>query len=98
MSIASLLATVTLPVAYIGIGLALDWHPFTAQLPLLVFCLLIAALIIYKHRGNIARLRAGTELRIPVSSKPRRKAEGTNGNGDKDDHAGPSDLRRLRNP
>jgi len=31
---------------------------------LLVFSILIVAMIIWKHRGNIARLRAGTEHRI----------------------------------
>jgi glycerol-3-phosphate acyltransferase PlsY len=108
MSVASLLATVTLPVAYIAIGQALGWHPFTDQLPLLAFCLLIAGLIIYKHRGNIARLRAGTELRIPrATARPHGNRDGTNGNGngsnghrngDEDDHAGPSDPRRLSNP
>jgi glycerol-3-phosphate acyltransferase PlsY len=31
------------------------------QLPLLVFAIVIPLAIIYKHRANIARLRAGTE-------------------------------------
>jgi len=104
MSVASLLATVTLPVAYLVIGLALKWPVFGEQLPLLVFCLLIATLIIYKHRANLVRLRAGTELRIPrTSARPHGNGDGTNGNGhhrngDEDDHAGPSDPRRLSNP
>lgn len=108
MSVASLLATVTLPIAYVGIGLAAGWPVFGEQLPLLVFCLLIAGLIIYKHRANIARLRDGTELRIPnATARPHRNGDGANGNGnganghrngDEDDHAGPSDPRRLSNP
>jgi glycerol-3-phosphate acyltransferase PlsY len=110
MSLASLLATVTLPLAYIGIGLAAGWPVFGDQLPLLIFCLLIAALIIYKHRANIARLRAGTELRIPrATARPHSHGEGAGGNGngnganghrngDEDDRAGPSDSRRLSNP
>jgi glycerol-3-phosphate acyltransferase PlsY len=31
--------------------------------PLLGFCILITAFVIYTHRGNIARLAAGTESR-----------------------------------
>lgn len=31
--------------------------------PLLFFCCVIAAFVIYTHRGNIARIRAGTESR-----------------------------------
>jgi glycerol-3-phosphate acyltransferase PlsY len=34
------------------------------DVPLLVFCLVIELLVIYTHRGNIARMRAGTEHRI----------------------------------
>jgi glycerol-3-phosphate acyltransferase PlsY len=34
---------------------------FPARTPLLVFALVAAALIIYTHRGNIARMQAGTE-------------------------------------
>jgi len=105
MSVASLLATLTLPVAYVGIGLAVGWPVFGEQVPLLVFCFLIAGLIIYKHRANIARLRDGTELRIPrATAKPH--SDGANGNGNgsnshrngEDDHPGPPDSRRLSNP
>ncbi len=32
--------------------------------PLLTFCLAVASLVIFTHRGNIARMRAGTEHRI----------------------------------
>jgi acyl phosphate:glycerol-3-phosphate acyltransferase len=34
------------------------------QLPLLIFAMIMALLIIWKHRGNIARLMAGTENRL----------------------------------
>ena len=34
--------------------------------PLLQFCLLVTALVIYTHRGNIARMAAGTEHRARV--------------------------------
>ena len=32
--------------------------------PLLVFAILLCVLIVYRHRGNIARLLAGTENRF----------------------------------
>jgi len=34
-----------------------------ANTPLLQFCILVTALVIYTHRGNIARMAAGTESR-----------------------------------
>jgi glycerol-3-phosphate acyltransferase PlsY len=37
---------------------------FGQQLPLLIFACVIALLITYKHRANIARIRAGTENRF----------------------------------
>jgi len=32
--------------------------------PLLIFCLAIESFVIFTHRGNIARMRAGTEHRV----------------------------------
>jgi len=68
VSVASMSGAVIFPVAYVGIGVLRGWPIFQDQLPLLVFAVLIAVLIVYKHRANIARLRAGTE------SKFRKKA------------------------
>jgi glycerol-3-phosphate acyltransferase PlsY len=34
-----------------------------AELPLFLYCLTMAAYLIYSHRSNIARMRAGTEHR-----------------------------------
>ena len=53
---------------FLGVALArrfqaLGWDVLGRQMPLLVFAVLMAALIVYKHRTNIARLRAGTEYR-----------------------------------
>jgi glycerol-3-phosphate acyltransferase PlsY len=64
VSLASIVASVTFPIAYVSIGLARGWDVFGVQLPLLMFALVVPALIIYKHRSNIARLRAGTENRV----------------------------------
>ena len=37
------------------------WEP--DNLPLLVFCIGITAFVIFTHRGNLARMAAGTENR-----------------------------------
>jgi len=63
ISLGSIAAALTFPVSYIGLGLALNWRPFGPQWPFTLFSLLVAALVTYKHRSNIARLRAGTENR-----------------------------------
>lgn len=64
VSIASIVGSMTFVLAYLGVGLAAQWPVFGAQWPLLAFAVLMAGLIVYKHRGNLARLRAGTEHRI----------------------------------
>lgn len=64
VSVSSIAGSLIFVLAYIGVGLALRWPVFGAQWPLLVFAVLIAAMIVYKHRANLARLRAGTEHRI----------------------------------
>src|SRR5688500_1925285 len=63
VSLASILGSVAFAVAYVVIGLVLGWDVLGTQLPLLVFAFVMAGLIVFKHRSNIARLRAGTELR-----------------------------------
>ena len=63
ISIASILAALVFPVVYVLVALVLGWPVFGEQWPLLAFALLVAAMIVYKHRSNIARLRAGTEPR-----------------------------------
>ncbi len=56
VGLASMLAAVALAVAIALLGLS-------PRLPLLGFGVLAAALILYTHRPNIARMRAGTESR-----------------------------------
>jgi glycerol-3-phosphate acyltransferase PlsY len=69
ISLGSIVAATALPVAYLVIAHLRGWPIFGSQLPLLVFAVIMAGLIIYKHRANIARLRAGTEPHF-VSKKP----------------------------
>jgi glycerol-3-phosphate acyltransferase PlsY len=64
ISVGSLVGAATFPVAYVLLGLARGWPVLGVQWPLLAFALVVAALIVYKHRGNLARLRAGTEPRF----------------------------------
>ena len=64
VSVASMVAVAGFPIAYVIFGRAKGWPVFAEQLPLLVFAIVVAVLIIYKHRTNIARLRAGTENRF----------------------------------
>jgi len=68
ISLGSIVAAATVPVTYVAIGLWRGWPVFGSQLPLLIFGVVMALLIIYKHRTNIARLRAGTENRMTSSS------------------------------
>jgi acyl phosphate:glycerol-3-phosphate acyltransferase len=56
VGLASMLAALALAVA-VALG------NFTPRLPLLSFAVLAAALILFTHRSNIARMRAGTESR-----------------------------------
>ena len=64
VSVGSMAGACSFPVAYLLIGSAMDWELTGSLLPLTVFAVLIAGMIVYKHRGNIARLRAGTESRF----------------------------------
>jgi glycerol-3-phosphate acyltransferase PlsY len=64
ISVGSIGAAVTFPIAYIAMALVRGWDPLGGQWPLLAFAVVISGLVIFKHRGNIARLRAGTENRM----------------------------------
>jgi glycerol-3-phosphate acyltransferase PlsY len=64
ISVSSILAAIAFPVSYVVLGIVRDWPIAGAQLPLLVFALMVPELIVFKHKANIARLRAGKELRV----------------------------------
>lgn len=65
ISLGSLSAALTVPLAYVGFAMWLDWPMFDQQLPLLILTVALMLLIVYTHRTNIARLLAGTENRTP---------------------------------
>ena len=67
VSLASIASALSFPLAYLLAAIIFHWPITHQQLPLLIFAIIVAALIVYKHRTNIARLRAGTEQPI----KPR---------------------------
>lgn len=69
VSVASLAAAVSVPVAYVALGWLLGWDVLGRQWPVLAIVCAMAATIWWKHRTNLARLRAGTE----VPNVPRRK-------------------------
>jgi glycerol-3-phosphate acyltransferase PlsY len=47
-----------------GVALTIAAYRFdSGNTPLLGFCILVTALVIYTHRGNLARMAAGTESR-----------------------------------
>lgn len=75
MSLASILGAVAFPVAYICAALILNWPMTRQQLPLLICAILMAGLVVLRHRANIARLRAGTER--PLSRSAGSKVSGT---------------------
>jgi glycerol-3-phosphate acyltransferase PlsY len=74
VSVGSMGGAVIFPVAYVVIGRARGWDVFGSQLPLLIFGVVVALLIVYKHRSNIARLMAGTENKF-VKKKLRRETD-----------------------
>src|SRR4051812_17800125 len=61
VSLSSMLASSSFPLTYTIAALIFRWPLLHEHLPLLIFAIIVAAMILYKHRGNIARLRAGTE-------------------------------------
>src|SRR5687768_3304066 len=64
ISLGSIVAACAFPLAYFAIGKLRHWPVTGDQLPLLVFAIVMGGLIVWKHRSNIARLRAGTENRF----------------------------------
>jgi len=64
VSLASMAAAVALPVAQVFTGPRL-WKGQT--LPVTVFCVAAALLVLYKHRDNLRRLKRGEEKRFYFS-------------------------------
>jgi glycerol-3-phosphate acyltransferase PlsY len=65
VSLASICAALTIPVAIVVQGIVRGSH----EVPLLVLGVVVAVLGVWRHRLNIGRLRAGTENRMVKKSK-----------------------------
>jgi glycerol-3-phosphate acyltransferase PlsY len=70
ISLGSITGAAALPLLYALIGRARGWPITGSQLPLLIFSIVMALLIILKHRSNIQRLLAGTENRFGKKRNP----------------------------
>jgi glycerol-3-phosphate acyltransferase PlsY len=79
VSLASIVGTMTFPLFYVLFALWWRQPLFTDHLPLLVFAVVTASLIVFRHRSNIRRLREGTEPRFGKREKEREKEEAGNG-------------------
>ena len=64
VSLASLIASAILPVSALVLSI---WTPI--PVPTTALLVLLCALIVFRHRSNIARLRAGTENRFEKRNK-----------------------------
>ena len=62
VSLSSIIGSIVLPIAYVAIGRAMKWDITGEQLPLLIFVILLSGLIIFRHRGNIARGAPGRKI------------------------------------
>ena len=64
ISVGSMAGAIAFPILYVLVGQVRGWPVLHEQLPLLIFGVLMALLIVWKHRSNISRLMAGTEHRF----------------------------------
>lgn len=79
VSVSSIVAACVLPIGIVGFAVA-PWPSRSAlagSLPFALVGLLIAMLVVFKHRSNLQRLRAGTEPR--VGRGPRTTGDGQAG-------------------
>ena len=60
VSLGSIVAAASLPVSYLIFAMLLGWD-LSRQWPILVLLVLVATLVVVRHRANISRLLAGTE-------------------------------------
>ena len=77
MSASGMVAGITVPIAFV-IATALQrpegssvWQSLQPAIPALIVSAVVAALVIWKHRSNLARIRAGTEPRVSLGRSGR---------------------------
>lgn len=71
VGLASVVAAAAMPVMAVAFGLAMGRDPGEVAVYGGV-CALLAALVIVRHRGNLARLRAGTEAKAAWAEKSKK--------------------------
>jgi glycerol-3-phosphate acyltransferase PlsY len=64
VSLSSMIGAGVFPLVYAAVAILRGKAVLGQRWPLLAFAVLVAVMVIWKHRGNIKRLRAGTEARI----------------------------------
>jgi glycerol-3-phosphate acyltransferase PlsY len=70
VSLASMVAAVSVPCAVLVAALSSNGvEGVRAATPFLAASVAIAAFVVFKHRSNIARIRAGTELKVGARAK-----------------------------
>jgi glycerol-3-phosphate acyltransferase PlsY len=69
VSLSSMLGAVAFPFVYVAACLLRGRPILGERWPLLAFAVLVGVMVVLKHRGNIARLRAGTEPRMGRGGK-----------------------------
>jgi len=69
VSLSSMLAALAFPLVYLGLGVFRGWDPTGNQRSLLVFAVVMAVLVVYRHRTNLQRLLAGQENRFGKRSR-----------------------------
>lgn len=70
VSFASIMGAVAFPLGYIGTALWRGQPILGERWPLLAFTTIVSSMVIWKHKGNIARLLAGTESSVIKSTPP----------------------------
>ena len=63
VSVGSIAAAATVPISFLGCAMYYGWD-LGAHWPLLCLTVILAIVVLIRHRANIGRLRSGTESRI----------------------------------
>ena len=64
VSLSSIIAAVSFPVVLVGSIAAIDSWNFNQLWPLVIVAVLMALLVVLRHRSNIVRLRNGSETKV----------------------------------
>lgn len=69
ISLSSITGAICFPVGLLVLGWIFKWDLLGGRWPLLLVAVLLGGLVVVRHRGNIARLRAGTEPKFVGKKK-----------------------------